>query len=75
MTVIPVPPVVMVAARRYLDGYWSRGRLDASDPLFPGRRSADRPVLRRAVSNETVNEWFNRALMLAAEAGRPIGLP
>jgi integrase len=66
--VIPVAPVVMEEARRYLSRYWDRFEMGLDAPLFPGED------LTRSVSAETVNEWWHRAKVLAAEDGRALGM-
>jgi hypothetical protein len=66
--VIPVPPVVTAEARHYFSRYWDRLGLAPDAPLIPGED------LSQSISAETVNSWWHRAELLAANDGRPLGM-
>lgn len=72
--VVPIHPVVAAEAEHYLTRYWDKGNLSPSDPLFPGGRAKNKPSSRRPVSKETINEWLNRAITLAALGGHIVSL-
>lgn len=60
-------------AEHYLAG--DKGNLSSADPLFPGGRAKNKPSSRNPVSRETINEWLNRAITLAALGGHIVSLP